>query len=115
MGLLDSIGGWLKREKADIDDALDELGADLDADLSRKERVLNASPEERLAIIQSEIADDPFAEIRDRIEATTAKADAVESLADSNSLPGIEVGDTDSDLDPPRNDPPSDDPPPDEA
>ncbi len=91
MGLLDSLTTWFRREKADVTESLDQLEQKLDADLSRKERELAATPEERLDMIQDEIADDPFAEIRERIERTThlgdaeAEVDAIDRPADDES------------------------------
>ncbi len=76
MGLLDSITGWLRKEKSDIGDAIDDATESLDRDVQRKERELDATPEGRIEMIQGEIDDDPFAAIRDRIEGSTADADA---------------------------------------
>ncbi|MEZ5225982.1 MAG: hypothetical protein R2710_04725 [Acidimicrobiales bacterium] len=89
MGLLGSITRWLRKESADIGEALDDVTESLDRDLSRKERELAASPEERISMIQDEIADDPFAAIRDRIEASSAHADA-EADVDAIDGPVIE-------------------------
>ena len=70
MTLLDQLRSWLKREKSDVDQAWRETETRLNADLSRKERQLNESPEERLARTQAEIeaTDDPFQEIRRRVQ-----------------------------------------------
>ena len=76
MGLFDSITSWIRKEKGDIGDALDDATESLDRDLTRKERELDATPEERIGMIQDQISDDPFSAIRDRIESTTAHAEA---------------------------------------
>lgn len=76
MGLFDSITSWIRKEKDDIGDALDDATESLDRDLTRKERELDATPEERIGMIQDQISDDPFSAIRDRIESTTAHAEA---------------------------------------
>ena len=69
MGFLDQVRGWLRREKADVSDALREAEQRLDADLSRKERELTETPEEGLKRIQDEIGanPDPLDEIRGRV------------------------------------------------
>jgi hypothetical protein len=91
MGLLESITTWFRREKADVAESLGELEQKLDADLARKERELAASPEERLDMIQDEIVDDPFAEIRERIERTTHRGDA-EAEVDALDRPADDQG-----------------------
>lgn len=80
MGLFDSITGWLRKEKQDVADAIGGLTDSLDQDLTRKERELTASPEDRLEMLQDEIEEDPLAEIRDRIEHSTAHADATAEI-----------------------------------
>ncbi len=82
MGLLDSITAWFKSETADVKDAVGNVTRDLDADLSRKERELTASPAERIDMLQDEIdSDNSLDAIRDRIDGATAHADAVEELS----------------------------------
>ncbi len=76
MGLFDSIMRLVRKESADIGEALDDVTDSLDRDLTRKERELTASPQEQLERIQEQVDDDPFAAIRDRIESSTAHADA---------------------------------------
>lgn len=85
MGLLDTLTAWFKREKADITQAKAELEERLEDDLHRRERSLTASPEERLAMIQDEITDDPFAEIRAKLDRTSARAEL--DQADANPTP----------------------------
>lgn len=48
--------------------------------MDRREADLSATPEQRLESIQSQIEDDPFAAIRDKIEGTQAHVDAVDEL-----------------------------------
>ncbi len=93
MGLFDSISRFLRKESADIGDAIHDATESLDRDLSRKERELSATPEARLEMLQGEIDDDPFAAIRDRIEASTAHADAE---ADVDALDGPVLDGTDA-------------------
>ena len=60
----------LWREKRDIDDALDEFTARANETLDRRERELNASPAEKLAMEQErgEEIDADMEAIRKRIE-----------------------------------------------
>lgn len=96
MGFLDAVTGWFKREASDVKASVDRLESDLDAELSRKERELNATPEERMAMIQEESsADDALAAIQDKIDGVQAHADADAELIDID--PDVE---TDEDLDP---------------
>ena len=82
MGLLDSISRWFKNEATDIKSSVDDLEQRLDTDMSRKERELAASPEERLEMIQDEIGEsDSFSAIQDKIDATQGKALADADLA----------------------------------
>lgn len=83
MGLLDSFSRWFKKEAAEVKSSVDGLEQRLDTDLSRKERTIAASPEERLDMIQEEIGEsDPFSAIQDKIDATQGKALADADLAE---------------------------------
>lgn len=85
MGFLDTFTNWFKREARDVKDSVDQLEDRLDADLTRKERELNATPEERMEMIQAETSsDDAFAAIQDRIDGSQAQADATAELIDSD-------------------------------
>ena len=85
MGFLDAVAGWFKREAGDVKDSVDRLESQLDADLSRKERELNATPEERMAMIQEESStDDAFAAIQDKIDGVQAHAEADADLIASD-------------------------------
>lgn len=77
MGFLDSISKWFKREAADVKQSVDQLEGQLDADLSREERELNATPEEKMAMLQEDTsADDALAAIQDKIDGVQAHAEA---------------------------------------
>ena len=70
MGTLDRILAALRREKRDVGEAVDEWKAKASDALDRREREMNATPEEKLAIEQ-ERADEIDAEldaVRRRIE-----------------------------------------------
>ena len=83
MGFLDRLSGWFRREAEDVATSLDELEDRLDADLTRRERELAADPSERMEMISEDTtSDDLLASVRDRIEGSTARADAVEDLLD---------------------------------
>jgi hypothetical protein len=69
MGFLDAVSSWFKREAGEVKGSVDRLEEQLDADLSRRERELNASAEERMAMIQEDSStDDALAAIQDKIE-----------------------------------------------
>lgn len=81
MGFLDTVTSWLKREAADVKESVDALGERLDADLSRRERELEATPEERIEMIQADSGvDDALAEIQDKIDRAQASAEANSDL-----------------------------------
>lgn len=83
MGFMDKLSGWLKREGRDVSKTLDETKLRMEADIDRRERDLNASPEDKLAAIQSKIDDsDPLAAVRAKIDGATAKADAAAEVAE---------------------------------
>lgn len=83
MGFFDSVRTWLGREATEIKSSVDALEHRLDADLTRRERELNASPGEKLEMIQSDTsADDALAAIQDKIDSTQAHADATADLID---------------------------------
>lgn len=81
MGFLDTVTSWLKREAADVKESVDALEERLDADLSRRERELEATPEERIEMIQADTGvDDALAEIQDKIDRAQASAEANSDL-----------------------------------
>ncbi len=70
MGTWDRIRSLLLREKRDLDEALEEFEVKASASLDRRERVLRATPEEKLAMEQERGAenDAAFDAVRRRIE-----------------------------------------------
>jgi hypothetical protein len=70
VGTWDRLRAALRREKRDVDEAIDELTAKGNAALDRRERELRATPEEKLALEQERGAenDAAFEEVRRRIE-----------------------------------------------
>lgn len=70
MSVWDKIQSVLRREKRDLDDAVDDLTERGNAALDRRERELHATPEERIAIEQekAEELDAEFDAVRERIE-----------------------------------------------
>ena len=70
MSTWDRIRAALRREKRDVDEALDEAVARGNAAMDRRERELNADPAEKLAIQQERAAeaDAEFEAARKRIE-----------------------------------------------
>ncbi len=84
MGFLDSLRNWFRAEAAEAKDVLDHTRARMETDLDRREAELAASPSEKLEMLQEEISagDDGFEALRDKIEGRSAKADAVEEVAE---------------------------------
>ncbi|MGI8793829.1 MAG: hypothetical protein ACR2H3_11760 [Acidimicrobiales bacterium] len=74
MSTWDRIKAALRREKADLDEAVDEFTTKANTSLDQRERELNATPEERLAIEQERAAasDDEYEALRQRIEGESA-------------------------------------------
>ena len=70
MGLWERIQAALRREKRDVEDAIDDFTQRANADLDRRERELTATPEEKLAMEQErgEEIDAAFDAVRERIE-----------------------------------------------
>jgi hypothetical protein len=70
MGTWDRIKAALGREKRELDEVVDDATARANAELDRRERELNATPEERLKIEQEKSAavDEEFEAVRRRIE-----------------------------------------------
>ncbi|NNE72804.1 MAG: hypothetical protein HKN26_04005 [Acidimicrobiales bacterium] len=82
MGFLDRVKSWFVAEAEEASDMLDGARDRLDTTLSAKERELAATPEEKLEALgeQIESGDDPFEEIRQKVEQTVADADADEAV-----------------------------------
>ena len=70
MGTWEKIRAILRREKRELDDVIDDVTQRGNAALDRRERELNATPEEKLAIEQerSEEIDAELDAVRRRIE-----------------------------------------------
>lgn len=85
MTWLDRVRAWLGQEKAELDD----VRRGLEADLDRRERQLQETPEQRLSRLQGEMKanDDAFEEVRRKAEGRQAAADATADL----SQPGGEA------------------------
>lgn len=73
MGTWDRILAALRREKRDVDEAVDEFTTKANEALDRRERELHATPAEKLAMEQERAAenDAEIEAIRRRIEGTT--------------------------------------------
>ncbi len=86
MGFLDTFTQWIRREARDVKNSVDHVEERLDADLSRRERELHATPEERMEMIQAETgSSDSLAEIQDKIDEVQAHAEANADLIDPDS------------------------------
>ena len=83
MGFLDSLKAWFRSESEEAREIGRETKSRLEAELDRREAELGATPAEKLDMIQDRIAqDDPFDELRDKIEGRGAGADATAEVAD---------------------------------
>jgi len=80
VGFFDSIKKWFSSEAAELKESATEAKSRLEAEMDRREADLRATPEQKLEQIQTEIADDPFAEVRNKIDSHQAHADAVDEL-----------------------------------
>ena len=86
MGLLDAFTTWIRNEARDVKASLDRTEDRLDADLTRRERELNATPEERMEMIQAEAgSSDALADIQNKIDGAQAKAEANADLLDPDN------------------------------
>lgn len=76
MGTWDRIRAALRREKRDVEDALEEFQTKANAALDERERELNATPSEKLAMEQERAreADAEFDAVRKRIEGSGPSA-----------------------------------------
>jgi hypothetical protein len=73
MSTWDRIRALLRHEKHELDDVVDDFKERANAALDRREREMNATPEERLAIEEERAAeiDANFEAVRRRIEGDT--------------------------------------------
>lgn len=77
MGLWDSVKAFFRRETADVAEGLSSLRDKLDEELTRRERELEATPSERMEMIQDELdaADDRLAELEAELDRRTSEDD----------------------------------------
>jgi DNA repair ATPase RecN len=77
MGFTDKVRAWLRRESDEAAQLLAETERRLDDDLTRRERELEASPQERLESLQRQIEqnDAELEAIRERLRRGTADPD----------------------------------------
>lgn len=82
MSVWDSIKAILRREAVDVREGVTNLRDKLDAELTRRERELEATPSERMDMIQDRIdaADDRLAELETELGDAADQADALEQL-----------------------------------
>ncbi|NNF55635.1 MAG: hypothetical protein HKN03_14465 [Acidimicrobiales bacterium] len=83
MGFFDSVRSWFANEAAEVKESATSFKASLESEMDKREADLQATPEQRLETIQNEISDDPFAEVRNRIEGKQAQAEARDEVAAS--------------------------------
>lgn len=81
VGFFDSLKAWFSREVAEVKQTAETMKTRLESELDRRERELEATPQERMEMIGEEISDDPFADVRAKIEQRQAHAGAVGDLA----------------------------------
>ncbi|MGI9649167.1 MAG: hypothetical protein ACR2OI_11660 [Acidimicrobiia bacterium] len=83
MSLWKRLTAIFKREAADVAEGLTRAGQALDDELARKERELEASPEERIdMILEEQEADDArFQELSDRVLGSQETAPPPDELA----------------------------------
>jgi hypothetical protein len=80
VGFFNSLKKWFSSEAAELKESASEAKSRLEAEMDRREAESRATPEQKLEQIQSEIADDPFSEVRNKIGEQQAHADAVDEL-----------------------------------
>lgn len=83
MAFLDTIRRWLGREAREARETLSDAEQRLDAALTRRERELEATPEERLDMTQDEIAasDAEYEALKAKLEASSEVAEAGDAAA----------------------------------
>lgn len=88
MGLFDKVGSFLKRESADVEEAIDRVKERIDDELSEREAELEMSPAEKLRALQRQgrATDQKMDRIADKVEqkATGSDADAEASAVDES-------------------------------
>ena len=97
MGLLESVKKLLKREAAEVGDVAQKASTRWESTLDRKEREMNASPAEKLGMLQDKIeGSDGLDDVRSKIEHRAGYADAVSELTDTKNVIDGEVVEDDS-------------------
>lgn len=78
MGVFDKVKAFLKSEGEDLKDGLDSVKDKMDAELTKREQELAASPSERIEMMQDDMAatDQRFDAISDKVGEQTASAAA---------------------------------------
>ena len=79
MSFWERFKAFLSREAEDVKEGFDDLRDKLDAELTRREQELEATPSERLEMIQEDIesSDSVFDRIEDKIDARLGEGDGV--------------------------------------
>jgi phage shock protein A len=81
VGFFNSVKQWFSSEAAEAKESATAAKTRMEAAMDRREADLSATPVQKLEQIKSEIGADPFAEVRDKIDAQQAQADAVDELS----------------------------------
>ncbi len=86
----ESVKSFLHREVADLAAGVDTVRDKLDAELTKREQELEATPSERIAMLQSEMSqtDDVFDRLEAEIEARSQPADGTDAA--NTDVPGNE-------------------------
>ena len=83
MSLWDTVKSFFAREAADVKEGLDGLKDKLDAELTKREREMEATPSERIEMIEGDMAETEsvFDRIEADIDGRSASADADEEVS----------------------------------
>ena len=90
MSWFEKLRAVFRREAADVKEGLSEVGRSLDAELTRKERELAATPEERIDMIleETEAADARFRELEEKVRGAAPEAESKAGVEDrSDQVP----------------------------
>ncbi len=85
MSWLERLKSFFTREARDVKEGLSKAGKAIDEELARKERELEATPEERIdMILEEQQADDArFEELAEKVKGQVADAEAVEEISEA--------------------------------
>ena len=85
MTFWESVKAFLRREASDVRDGFEDLKDRFDAELTKRETELEATPSERLDMIRDDIeqGDSVFDRIEDKIDARLGESDADEEIRDT--------------------------------